>query len=124
MSLQSDTRGQVQALACSGHAGLTVEEGEADLLCAGVSALCGALALGLTQVVRAPIFLQEDYGLFYLRLEPMEEGLGAKAQVLMATASLALRELALHNQGFLEVQEVDSRHFPSWEELLERAEGA
>ena len=104
VGLQLDARGHVVILSCWGHARLTVEDGGEDLLCAGVSALSGALALGLSQVVGASVCLKEDYGFFYVRLEHMEADRAEKAQILMKTAVVALEELAKYNVGFLEIE--------------------
>jgi len=123
VSLQTDTRGRIKVFACLGHAGLTVEDGGEDLLCAGVSALCGALAIGLERVVRASVFLRESRGLFYIRLEPMSSEAEDKAQVLLCTAVEALRELAHYNEGFLSVQTFAQQEtFPTAEEFMAEVE--
>lgn len=103
MSLQSDTRGRIRTFSCQGHAELTVCEEDDDLLCAGVSALCGALAIGLVQVVGAPVVLNEDYGFVHIELKEMDEDKERLSQVLLQTAVKALEELAVHNVGFIEV---------------------
>ena len=103
VNLQSDTRGRIRFFSCQGHAELTVCEEDDDLLCAGVSALCGALTIGLVQVVGASVVLNEDYGLFHLELEEMDEEKERQSQVLLQTTVKALEELAAHNVGFIEV---------------------
>ena len=123
VSMQTGARGRIKVFACLGHAGLTVEDGGEDLLCAGVSALCGALAIGLERVVRASVFLRESRGLFYIRLEPMSSEVEEKAQVLLCTTVEALRELAHYNEGFLSVQTfVQGESFPTAEEFMAEAE--
>ncbi|MGM9991861.1 MAG: ribosomal-processing cysteine protease Prp [Candidatus Bruticola sp.] len=117
VSLQSDTRGQIKVFVCIGHAGLVVESGGEDLLCAGVSALCGALAIGLERVVRASVFIREGRGLFYIRLEEVNPELIDKAQVLFNSTAEALRELSCYNEGFLTVQNfTESDPFPTVED--------
>lgn len=123
VSLQTDARGQIKVFACLGHAGLTVEDGGEDLLCAGVSALCGALAIGLERVVRASVFLRESRGLFYIRLEDMDDKLEEQSQLLLRTTVEALRELAQYNEGFLSVQNFTPEEaFPTVEEFMAQAE--
>ncbi len=123
VSLQTDACGQIKVFACLGHAGLTVEDGGEDLLCAGVSALCGALAIGLERVVGASVFLRESRGLFYIKLEPMSAELEEKARVLLCTVVEALRELAHYNEGFLTVCNfAQEETFPTVEEFIAEAE--
>ena len=123
VSLQTDARSQIKVFACLGHAGLTVEDGGEDLLCAGVSALCGALAIGLERVVRASVFLRESRGLFYIRLESMDARLEEQSQLLLRTTIEALRELANYNEGFLAVQTfAPEEAFPTVEEFMAQAE--
>lgn len=123
VSLQTDARSQIKVFACLGHAGLTVEDGGEDLLCAGVSALCGALAIGLERVVRASVFLRESRGLFYIRLEDMDDKLEEQSQLLLRTTVEALRELAQYNEGFLSVQNFTPEEaFPTVEEFMAQAE--
>ena len=123
VSLQTDTCGQIKIFACLGHAGLTVEDGGEDLLCAGVSALCGALAIGLERVVGASVFLRECRGLFYVELQPMNLEVADQAQVLLKTAREALQELAHYNEGFLSVQTYAQEDpFPTVEEFMAQAE--
>ena len=79
--MRRDSQGEIRGLRCSGHAAFDIEGG-VDIVCAGVSALTGALALGLSEVV------------------------GKSAQVLLKTAVLALRELEKNYQGFVAVKMV------------------
>ncbi|MGM9999086.1 MAG: ribosomal-processing cysteine protease Prp [Candidatus Bruticola sp.] len=123
VSLQSDTRGRIKVFVCLGHAGLVVESGGEDLLCAGVSALCGALAIGLERVVGASVFIKEGHGLFYIRLEETSPELTDKAQVLLGSIAEALRELSGYNEGFLTVRNfAESEPFPTVEDCEAEAE--
>lgn len=100
-----------------------MEDGGEDLLCAGVSALCGALAIGLERVVRASVFLRESRGLFYIRLEDMDDKSEEQSQLLLRTTVEALRELAQYNEGFLSVQNFTPEEaFPTVEEFMAQAE--
>lgn len=102
--LQCGGEGFINSFVCEGHAGLVDESGEADLLCAAVSALCGALVIGLQRVVKMPIELREDYGYIGIELLPAEAEKRREAQVLLLSTAEALQELAEHNVGFLAVE--------------------
>ena len=94
--MRRDSQGEIRGLRCSGHAAFDIEGG-VDIVCAGVSALTGALALGLSEVVGLlDICLPEDISAEQLK----------SAQVLLKTAVLALRELEKNYQGFVAVKMV------------------
>ena len=124
--LKSDARGRIRVFACFGHAGLTVEEGGEDLLCAGVSALCGALTIGLVRVVGASVCLKEDRGLIYIEMsDGNDDDTASKAQVLLETAAQSLEELAAYNVGFIGVERFGSDDaFPEREEIFAAAAAA
>ncbi len=89
---------------CSGHAAFDNEDGE-DIVCAGVSALLGALAGGLQKVVGIDISLEEGDGLMALRIPArLSPEQMAGAQVLMQSTVLALEELAKCYVGFLQIR--------------------
>lgn len=109
VKLRCGGEGRISSFVCEGHAGLVGESGEADLLCAAVSALCGALVIGLQRVVKMPIELREDYGLVGIELLPADADKEREAQVLLLSTAEALRELAEHNVGFLSVEGLPER---------------
>lgn len=101
IDVRRDSRGQIRELRCSGHAAFDMEGG-VDIVCAGVSALMGALVLGLTQVVGIAPAVQEDDGLMQVTLpNSLDYEQEHSAQVLMCTAQLALRELEQNYKGFI-----------------------
>lgn len=81
-----------------------------DLVCAGVSSLLGAVAIGLTEVVRAPVRLHGDDGRFEVeipaRMAP-EQSLGV--QVLLETAVKALEALEASYRGSVRVRHLRPR---------------
>ena len=102
--VQYDSEGMITSFVSEGHAGLADGEEDEDLLCAAVSALCGALVIGPQRVVKMPVKLREDYGLIGIELLPADPEKRREAQLLLLTAVLALKELAEHNVGFLCVE--------------------
>ncbi len=76
-----------------------------DILCAGVSALLGALAIGLTEVVRAPVSLQAGDGRITVRIPArLSTQQSALVQVLMETTVQALLQLQEKYVGFLKIR--------------------
>lgn len=75
-------------------------------MCAGVSALFGALALGLTEVMEAPVELEAGEGSFRLRV-PCPEVQPAGVQVLLETVVRALEDLESNYRGSLELRWLD-----------------
>ena len=101
IDVRRDSRGQIRELRCSGHAVFN-EEGGVDIVCAGVSALMGALVLGLTEVVGVAAEIQEGDGLLHVSLpDSLSSEQEHSAQVLMCTTQLALCELARNYKGFI-----------------------
>lgn len=104
VGIRRDHRGRIRHLSCSGHARFD-PEGGVDVVCAGVSALLGALAIGLTQVVGAPVSLQAAEGRLLVRVPArMPEELSGPAQVLLETTVRALLEIQENYQGFLKIR--------------------
>ena len=76
-----------------------------DIVCAGVSALTGALALGLGEVVGIDALRSEADGLLDFSIpENISGEQWASAQVLLKTVVLALSELERNYKGFLAVE--------------------
>ncbi len=76
-----------------------------DILCAGVSALMGALAIGLTEVVGAPVSLRAGDGGFTVRVPArLSCEQSARVQVLMETTVRALQQLQENYSGFLKIR--------------------
>lgn len=105
ITIEEDAQGRVWAIECTGHAGFDDGEG-LDLVCAATSALTGALGIGFSQVLQLPVSLAAADGSFALRLpaEAAGDAQFASAQVLLQTTCRALREMAHHYAGFIEVQ--------------------
>jgi uncharacterized protein YsxB (DUF464 family) len=105
VSIEEDDQGRIWTLKCSGHAGFDDGAG-LDLVCAATSALTGALGIGFSQVLSVPVSLNASDGEFALRLpaEAVSDPHFASAQVLLQTTCRALREMAQHYAGFIEVQ--------------------
>lgn len=104
--MRRDSQGEIRGLRCSGHAAFDIEGG-VDIVCAGVSALTGALALGLSEVVGIDALQNESDGLLDICLpEDISAEQWKSAQVLLKTAALALRELEKNYQGFVAVKMV------------------
>lgn len=97
VSVRRDARGRICELRARGH-GRFDPEGGVDLVCAAVSALLGALALGLTEVLGLPARPEAGEGRFHLRLPP---GQREPAQVLLETTVRALQELEANYRGSL-----------------------
>ncbi len=104
VGVRRDLRGRIRHLSCSGHARFD-PEGGVDVVCAGVSALLGALAIGLTQVVGAPVSLLAGDGRLRVRVPArMPEDLAGPVQVLLETTVLALHEIQENYQGSLKIR--------------------
>lgn len=104
VGLRRDSRGRIRLLSCTGHARFD-PEGGVDVVCAGVSALLGALAIGLTEVVGAPVCLEAGDGRMRVRVPArMPEDQAARVQLLLETTARALEQLQEHYAGFLQVR--------------------
>lgn len=104
VGIRRDRDGRVRELSCTGHARFDAEGG-VDIVCAGVSALLGALAIGLTEVVRAPVSLDASDGSMRFRIPArLPEGQSASVQVLLETTVRALEDLQEHYAGFVRVR--------------------
>ncbi|MBR4745502.1 MAG: ribosomal-processing cysteine protease Prp [Clostridia bacterium] len=79
---------------CEGHTGFA-EYGK-DIVCAAISSITGALALGVTQVlkIKASVKKNDEKGYLELRLpKKIDESELLRAQVLFETAHIALLDL-------------------------------
>ena len=104
IGVRSDAQGRIRYLSCSGHARFD-HEGGTDIVCAGVSALTGALIIGLTQVIGVPVSYERASGVTKIRVPArLPEVESGQVQVLMKTTVRALEELAQHYEGFLRVR--------------------
>lgn len=109
VGIRRDRDGRVRELSCTGHARFD-GEGGVDIVCAGVSALLGALAIGLTEVVRAPVSLDAGEGRMRFRIParlPQPES--AHVQVLLETTVRALEDLQEHYAGFVTIRALRTR---------------
>ena len=96
-----DARGRVRELRCNGHARFD-QEGGTDLVCAGVSALLGALTVGLERVVQAPVDLTHGDGRFRVVIPArLPEEKSRQVQTLLETVVAALQEMEGNYKGFL-----------------------
>jgi hypothetical protein len=105
VSLRRDASGRVQELACRGHARFS-QPGQ-DLVCAGVSAVLGALGLGLTEVARLPVSLQAGDGLFVVRRPARWHD--SAWDLLLETTVRALQDLERHYPGFVRLRRLKPR---------------
>ncbi len=87
-------------LTCRGHAGFDDGLGN-DLVCAAVSALTGALGLGVAEVEGLPGAVKVDHGVFELQLTDEE---GKRVALLTETVARALTQLEEHYRGSLQVE--------------------
>ena len=79
---------------CEGHTGYA-EHGQ-DIVCASISSICGALVLGITQVlkIKANVAQDDNRGYLQLRLpKKIDEAKLDDAQVLFETTHIALLDL-------------------------------
>ena len=95
------------ALEVSGHTGYA-EYGK-DILCASVSAIVQAGAMGITNVIgiKASIERNDDNGLFIIRVP---EGLGEdkirESNIIFDTMYISLKDLASGYKKFIKLEEV------------------
>ncbi|MBI3926681.1 MAG: ribosomal-processing cysteine protease Prp [Armatimonadetes bacterium] len=109
LRLRRDSRERVCELDCRGHAGFDDGTG-IDLVCAGVSAVLGALAIGLTEVAALPIPIDAGDGAFHVRIpEHLDPDQQRQAALLMETAARALLALDTHYRGYLQVDWLEPR---------------
>lgn len=94
--------GRVVALRCSGHA--EFEEVGQDIVCAAVSALTGALAIGLTEVARLPVAPRAGDGVFEVELPELSPEQQSFAALLLDTTVAALLQMEEVYSGFVEVR--------------------
>jgi uncharacterized protein YsxB (DUF464 family) len=96
--------GTISGFQVRGHAGLAPRG--ADVVCAGVSALVQTAALGLQQRLGVAADITASDGEFTCRLEPdPRPGLALRAQDLLETMCLGLREIAAQSPRQVRVRE-------------------
>ena len=93
--------GAVQSLICSGHAGFGDEDGP-DLVCAAVSALTGAIGIGLTDGRKGPFPVSAADGEFQLKWKTPPSDCDA---FLVLTVVKSLQQMEQHYPGFLKIHE-------------------
>jgi len=98
--VKRNAAGHVTELTSRGHAGFDDGQGN-DLVCAAVSALTGALGLGLTEVAQLPHAVRAEHGVFELRLTDEE---GKRVALLTETVTRALDQLDEHYRGWMQVE--------------------
>lgn len=97
-----NSHGDLVHIRCQGHAEFA-EDGS-DIVCAGVSALTGALALGITKVLKLPLEPRAAEGEFELDLSSLSGEMLKQASVLTRTFQLAVEQLEEVYRGFVEVR--------------------
>ena len=107
ITVKEASGGDILAIECSGHA--EFDESGSDIVCAGVSALTGALALGLTEVLKLPVQPGAADGRFAVNLGHLSPEALAQAQVLARTFLLAVEQLEGVYEGFVEVRRHPAR---------------
>ena len=101
--MRRDSQGDIRGMRCSGHAVFDIEGG-VDIVCAGVSALTGALVLGLSKVVGIEALEEEADGMLNIMVpENVTAEQWRSAQILLKTTVLALRELEQNYKGFIKL---------------------
>ncbi|CAN0293220.1 unnamed protein product [Phaeothamnion confervicola] len=95
-------KGRVVALECSGHAGFDDGNG-LDLVCAAVSALTGALGMGLAEKASPPLQVAVGDGRFKvdLRKQPASE----EAYFLLGVIASSLEMLTRNYPGFVQLKD-------------------
>jgi uncharacterized protein YsxB (DUF464 family) len=96
--------GTIQEIRVSGHTGYA-EAGE-DIVCAGISALVVTALIGLKRVAQHPHEGKAASGYMYCKLKPggTPES-AAKAQVILETTVLGLRDIARDYHQYVRVTE-------------------
>jgi uncharacterized protein YsxB (DUF464 family) len=102
IELQRFPDGGVKKLVCSGHAGFGDEDGP-DLVCAAVSALTGAIGIGLTDGRQGPFPVSAADGKFLLHWKKAPSECDA---FLVLTVVKSLQQMEQHYPGFLRISEV------------------
>lgn len=103
ITVRRDFRERVCSVRCSGHAAFDIEGG-VDIVCAGVSALMGALVLGLKNIVGIDADIEEKDGFMSVYIpSDIDEHRDREAQILLKTTVLALQELSANYKGFIKI---------------------
>lgn len=99
-------KGEVVELWVSGHAGFA-DEGE-DIVCAGVSALVETALIGLRKVARQkPLESERKKGHVWIRVEPGDPQAWEKAQAILQTTLLGLKDIQKDYPAFIRISEGD-----------------
>lgn len=102
-----DPTGTILRFRVAGHAGYA-DRGR-DVVCAAVSVLSQAAVLGLEEIVGLEPEVRIEPGLLSCSLpEGLEAGEARRAQDILETVVLGLKNLALSNPGFVQVEESSS----------------
>lgn len=105
VTVERDAAGAITGFRASGHAGAGPRG--SDIVCAAVSALVQAAALGLQERVGAPVGLEAADGRFACRLGPdVPPETRARAQDILETMCLGLREIAAQEPRRLRLRSV------------------
>lgn len=96
--------GTIAEIRVNGHTGFA-EEGE-DIVCAAVTALAVTALIGLKRVARHPFEGKATTGLMYCKVQPGgTPETAAKAQAILETTVLGLRDIAKDYNQFVRVTE-------------------
>ena len=98
----SRKNGKIIRFRISGHTG-KAEAGK-DVLCAAISSVAQATALGLTEVLNLNIYLKIDDGFMEVKLN--EDHLENEfAQILLETCMKSLKEIVKNEKKFVKLEE-------------------
>ena len=101
IAMEQDFNNRTIALECSGHAGFDDGQG-LDLVCSAVSALTGALGLGLAEKSQPPLRVSVDDGHFAVDLRG--QAASSEAHFLLDTIASSLLLLAQNYPGFCSIR--------------------
>lgn len=99
--IERDHRGAIAAFRVEGHAGYA-EHGR-DIVCAGVTALVDTAVLALGQVAGIPHVARQGDGFTEVRLQAGSPAAQERAQVILETMLLGLKDIEKDYRHFIRV---------------------
>ncbi|MBE5741045.1 MAG: ribosomal-processing cysteine protease Prp [Clostridiales bacterium] len=95
----------IVTIEAKGHSGYA--DAGSDIICSAVSTLLQSLANGLTEVVEisSEIIIDEDEPHLYIHLQDSDDVKMSKAQILMQTTYISLKDLADSYAKYIKLKE-------------------
>ncbi|MCL5676432.1 MAG: ribosomal-processing cysteine protease Prp [Firmicutes bacterium] len=103
--VRRDRAGWVTGFTVTGHSGFA-PHGE-DIVCAGVTALSEAAVLGLQRVAGVQPQVEMEDGFVRCELPPLAQAQEVKAQAIIETMILGLRDIAKDYRRYVRITEVN-----------------